>query len=974
MRTSFLLCAAVASIGWLQASEPRPDAPLIERLPGPARHAPDPGPGTVLGAEDSRQTGTVFDWVDVMAVGSSKNYRLYFDRLDNANYHFVERAEERVVLGHCEAGVEQILDEALLPQGLPAELRVARHGTRIGVFSGPRLLVWAFDERRLGGSVGFRNTGPGGLTVTAERRDDIRFSDDFMREEKDNSSATWRKHGPNGGDFAIRSLRNPLLSANAFCYMGVGQGAMSITGETWWDNYRYDVSLRGPKEGKIGLIFAYHDERNYGLFRWTARPVAPDGATTGPGWRELVQVRNGQEEVLIKSAYGYIPQQWYRAQVLVSPARVRIEVDGHFFFEHFDPQFAAGGVGLWCDVLPPTSLATPSKSAELKTNSLWVLMNQHAAFDDIRVTTMDGFEDDFRLPGPLRQGWLAGLGEWVVHTPKSGAAGELHARALPGQRKCLIGDKRWGQYRLACDIDPGSGSGGLVFLYLDETKHYLARTDGRRLELVKMDEGGERVLQTATLKTPREKWPEGFLRMGILVKEGYLRVTADDGTVVEALDTEGVLRGRAGVCAVPGTRDAQPIRFRRLRLMFLEEPEPLVTTNAIFEDEETMSDWTNASKEWQPQQAAITVDGQSVVPLWHCNQFPGDVELIVEPRQINEERHELALSVSKDGKGSHNGYIFLYQAGRKGEDGKPSTILKIVRASEPVAERVLTGGAIRDLSSLSVRRVGPYLVGKINGRPELVYHDDTPLEGAKIAYYAKGVEVRAESSRIVSDHFLNELFSNAPVLWRTAGYSIAEVSNRWQCDPRWSFFSLKNDLQFKNQGGTAALWSKNLYPGDVMLEFYVSNKMEAERGQPFYSSSRDINITLCGDGQDLTKGYTLMWGGHGNKATYLYRNGVEVKRVEGRIPNEQRLIHRAWMSVRVEKRRNRISFSADRLPGQSPIRLVYEDPEPLSGNRVALWTHHHAIMLSRFRISGEGGTTQESPDQDFLAPKTIYEP
>jgi hypothetical protein len=31
-------------------------------------------------------------------------------------------------------------------------------------------------------------------------------------------------------------------------------------------------------------------------------------------------------------------------------------------------------------------------------------------------------------------------------------------------------------------------------------------------------------------------------------------------------------------------------------------------------------------------------------------------------------------------------------------------------------------------------------------------------------------------------------------------------------------------------------------------------------------------------------------------------------------------------------------------------------------------------MLSRFRITGEGGTTQESPDQDFHAPKTIYEP
>lgn len=973
MRMRFLSCLAVLlTASCLPAGEPEQPHIQVERLPGPARNAPDPGPETVLGAEDSRQIGTSFDWVDVLAIGPSTHYRLYFDRLDNANYHFVDRNQERVVLGHCEAGVEQVLDETLLPQGLPAELRVARHGTRMGVFSGPRLLVWAFDERRLGGSVGYRNTGPGTLTVTAERRDDIRFSDDFMREEKDTNSSTWRKRGAAGCEFAIRSLRNPLLSANAFNYMGVGHGAVSITGEPWWDNYRYEVSLRGPREGKIGLLFAYHDENNYGLFRWTARPVSADGATTGPGLRELVRVRNGQEEVLAKSAYGYVPQQWYRAEVLVSHARVRVEVDGHAFFEVFDPQLTAGGVGLWCDVTPPKSLALDPKSTDLKINSLWELMNQHAVFDDVRVTTLESFEDDFRFPGPIRQGWLAGLGEWVVRTEKNGEAGELCARSLPNSSKCLIGDKRWGQYRLACDLDPGNGSCGLIFLYRDETNHYLARTDGQRLELVRVADGQEKVLQATPLKTGRETWTDGFLRLGILAKEGYLRATADDGTVVEALDTDGVLRGRAGLFAASGDNrgEAPPARFRRLRLMFLEEPEPLVTTNAIFEDEESMSDWTNASKEWQAQQAAITVDGQSIVPLWHSNQFPGDVELIVEPRQISSERHELALSVSKDGKGSHNGYIFLYQAGRKTEDGKPSTILKIIRAGEPVLERVLTGGSIRELSSLSVRRVGPFVVGKINGKPELVFRDPKPLEGAKIAYYAKGVEVRAESSRIVSDHFLNELFSNAPVRWRTAGCAIAEVTNRWQCDPRWSFFSLKNDL---GKGKTAVLWSKSSYPGDAMIEFYVGNKMEQERG-PYYTYARDINITLCGDGQDLTKGYTLMWGGHDNQATYLYRNGVEVKRVEGRIPDEQRLVHRAWMSVRVEKRGSKISFYADRLPGQAPISLVYEDPEPLTGNRVALWTYNHAVMLSRFRITGEGGTVQESPDQDFLAPKTIYEP
>jgi hypothetical protein len=284
--------------------------------------------------------------------------------------------------------------------------------------------------------------------------------------------------------------------------------------------------------GKIGVIFAYHDENNYGLFRWTARPVSSEGATTGPGLRELVRVRNGQEEVLCSSRFGYLPHQWYRVKVLVTHARIRLEVDGHAFFERHEPQLAAGRIGLWCDVLPPESpapdpkstslkinslwrLKSPApdpKSTSLKINSLWRLMNQHAVFDDVRVSTLDSFEDDFRFPGRIRQGWMAGLGEWRVKTEQKGKPGELQAAALPGPSKCLLGDRRWGQYRLACDVDPAGGSCGLVFLYRDETNHYLARTDGQHLELTRVADGKEKVLRSAQLKTPRDRWQDGFLR------------------------------------------------------------------------------------------------------------------------------------------------------------------------------------------------------------------------------------------------------------------------------------------------------------------------------------------------------------------------------------------------------------------------------------------------------------------------------
>ena len=128
---------------------------------------------------------------------------------------------------------------------------------------------------------------------------------------------------------------------------------MSVSGSAWWDNYQFQVSLRGPKGGKIGLIFGFQDEKNYGLFRWTARPVARDGATLGAGLRELVRVVDGKEMVIHRAPGGYLPDQWYRAEILNSYSGLRVRIDGHELFEAFEPTLTAGAIGLWCDIKRP---------------------------------------------------------------------------------------------------------------------------------------------------------------------------------------------------------------------------------------------------------------------------------------------------------------------------------------------------------------------------------------------------------------------------------------------------------------------------------------------------------------------------------------------------------------------------------------------------------------------------------------------
>lgn len=218
--------------------------------------------------------------------------------------------------------------------------------------------------------------------------------------------------------------------------------------------------------------------------------------------------------------------------------------------------------------------------------------------------------------------------------------------------------------------------------------------------------------------------------------------------------------------------------------------------------------------------------------------------------------------------------------------------------------------------------------------------------------------------------FHSDVFSTAPTDWRVAGAAIAEVANRWQCDPRWSFFVLKND---RREGKAAALWSKYLYPGDVAVEFFVANKMEGQRGQP-YTYARDINVTICADGSDLRKGYTFMWGGYGNTVSVILRNGVEVARCQGRIPTDMKY-HNSWFTYCVEKQGGKLTFRVtDHYAKHGPlVDLTYNDPQPLQGDRVAVWTYDHAIMLARTLISGDGGETTESPDFQPGPLKTPYD-
>lgn len=933
---------------------------------GPVASLADAGPVLVVGA-DAEPGGARFVSADVLIDGAG-DFRAYFDRVDNATFHFLDRKASTVTLGISEAGMEHVFATGTLETTGP--LRIARHAAHIGVFQDAKLIASAFDDRLVGGTIGVRmlDASASPVTVRAEPREDVHFADDFMITE--GKGAQWRGNGaPGKGDFKVESLRHPLLSANAFNYMGAGTAIYSVAGQPWWDRYSYEVSLRGPGTGSIGLIFAFQDERNYGLFRWSARKLDDNGAVTEVGKREIVRVRGGTEEVVARADGGYLMDQWYAAQVRVTYSRVTVTMDGHVVLEASDPCLTAGQVGVWCDVPVPATPAQRPKEQQFTKNSLWDLMHQHAVFDDVRVNTLEGFEDDFRVVGTLAGGWLVGTGEWTVVSGQAAAGkpGELRVKPVGSSSKALIGDRRWAQYEVDADVRPGAGPAGLVFLHRDESNYYAATVDNAQLRLTAVVDGRAQVVDNAPI-TPGDK----PVRMRVAVRHGHIRVTADGTASVETFAGDVSLRGRAGFIAASQAWGNGPSAFSRFRVSFLPEREPLVTTNAIFEDELTMSDWTSPTSEWYTPREQLMVDGRPVNLLWHRSQFPGDVELGVEPREFTDPAYDVALSVAKDGQGRNNGYVFRFKVGDAAAGPSRSVMAMLFRQGELKMERPLAED-VRQLSNVSMRRSGKYIMGLVNGRPVVSYRDEQPLVGNKVAFYTQGVTVRSEATKITSNAFRNDLFSSAPTGWRTAGTAIAEVANRWQCDPRWTFFALENDVR-KRRPAPAVLWSKYLYPGDVTIEFFVGTKMEAERGTP-YHYTRDINVTIGSDGADLNKGYTFMWGGYNNSRSVILRDGVEVKGHRARIPTTMDY-HRHWYSYRIEKQGGKLTFRVDRFfsdEGSKQAEMVYQDTQPLQGGHVAIWTYDNAIMLSRVRISGDGGDVMDDPDWQPGPLKTPYD-
>ncbi len=222
--------------------------------------------------------------------------------------------------------------------------------------------------------------------------------------------------------------------------------------------------------------------------------------------------------------------------------------------------------------------------------------------------------------------------------------------------------------------------------------------------------------------------------------------------------------------------------------------------------------------------------------------------------------------------------------------------------------------------------------------------------GGRILLEPGGLGVRPGRVDILSKNLYDYTFSSAPVDWRV-GAGTWESTIRWTCEPEWSWYG------GWCKDGPAAIWNKREFAGDIVVELYAAFQMGFDipaRTRPKYKNPRDIHITIHGDGTDLDSGYTFMVGAEKNTVTRIMK-GTQVLAAttspealfpifEDGYPGHNKF-HRYWWGVRAVLSGSRLQLFLDN-------KLVCEaqDPEPVTGGHVAIWTYDDGILTPRIKI------------------------
>ncbi|MBR4221090.1 MAG: hypothetical protein IKR81_08045, partial [Victivallales bacterium] len=362
---------------------------------------------------------------------------------------------------------------------------------------------------------------------------------------------------------------------------------------------------------------------------------------------------------------------------------------------------------------------------------------------------------------------------------------------------------------------------------------------------------------------------------------------------------------------------------------------PEISTHiATFSSERSMSNWNDPVREWLP-----APNGKE---FWHRSDFWSDVALSMNTSQL--------------------GGLVEYglELGSTTTPQLPETAFAKIAYNKETQKLTFSCGdtnASLDLKpaacrSLGLERRADRILARLNGN--LAWNVPADGMGALVlaGRIGKGTtKAWAEAVSIRADGVHIDIFDKAPTDWIAAAGNW-EVTNRWQCDPRWSFFS------GVNPDGPACLWSKYSHSKNLSMEYFMGPKMDRSRGNNEDKYAADHNLVIAADGQDIASGYSIMLGGWNNRGTQLVRQKELLSENKSAIIDKSGIHHR-WYHVKVRKQGGNITVWLD---GKQVANVT--DPLPLTGNRFALWTWKNGIMVAQLRFS----TDNTAPVDTTVAP------
>lgn len=604
--------------------------------------------------------------------------------------------------------------------------------------------------------------------------------------------------------------------------------------------------------------------------------------------------------------------------------------------------------------------------ADLPDGGHWGVVGAPAGvLDKILMQPIDkiAFSDDFMRTPDEPTVWENLSGRWRIAQLASArysanAFTLLGSASEPKPALTTAGYWFWEDLTVEASVRPSPGASGFgIGLGCQSGKQaYLLRFMSRVapagvVQLVRVRGGRESVLAEARAVARPDDWHR-FALSGVGGRltgalNGVELVTAQAPDLAHGKIALWVTGSKAvafdDVEAYSGPRDAQK------PVVLSHQAQSADPSAQAFIGDQYMQEWADERDQWLPG-----VDG-----VWHAGYYWGDVALSWElPEGGLWDTAQLHICVPAGA--DTFGHTADTAAGchldlARAADGQLTLTLR--EGQQPRVQKTVAMPA--PPCTVTLRRVGKTVEALVGSEAVASFEAAVPAAG-KVGLSAPTARSQAGRLGIVSHNLIDSTFRSAPTDW-TIGSGEWGVSSRWACTPRWSWFQGRaEDL--------ASIWTRRRFTGDVVVEFFAGIPMD-QPWAPFYRHPGNLAVTLAGSDGTPGSGYSLVFAGWGNSASGIFRRGELVAKVPGFVmpdildslggtadPGEAHKLHDEWWRIRAERIGRTVRLLVD-----GKVAASYDDPEPLPGGAVGIWTLNQAITVARARVYYETG-------QDVLPP------